>query len=272
MWRIVRWAATCAAAALLWAGCARDPGAVAAPEPSVALERARLRPTPDPVRARVRVQVDAPGMDLAGSTGGVLIVDRPGRGHLAVLGPLGSPLATVTSDGTALAVALPRERRLLSSRAASEVVEQATGGALHLDDLVGLTLGDVPLDGARVRSRRPRPDGSVEVVLAAPGGTRVHVVLDPDTGTPRALDGRDRVGRTLFSATFDPFEARDDGTFVPTRVRWSVPALAITADLRFKSWEILDEVPPVFDTTTPAGWTESPLAAVLAPPGAKPVP
>lgn len=257
---------------LLAIGCVRPPVTVdAAGSPSEVLERARLRPTPDPVRARLHLKLRSRPLDLSSGTGGVLIVDRPGKGHLAILGPLGGPVATFTSDGTALAVAIPRDKRLLSSPRAHELLLEATGGMLGLDAVVGMTLGDLPFDGARVKSRKPREDGAVDVVLTGPNASRVEVLLDGPTATPRALSIYEKTGRVLIRASFDPFEARDDGTFLPTRVELEVPAFELELELRFKSWEILEQVPPVFDTAAPDGWTVEPLAQSLSLPGISPL-
>lgn len=254
---------------LLLAACGRAPTQVEGASPSVVLERARARPTPDPIRARLHLKLKSAPMDLSSGTGGVLIVDRPGRGHLAIMGPLGGPVATVTSDGTALAVHLPRDQRVLDSPTAQEVLAQATEGQLGLDDLVGMLLGDLPFDDAKVKSRKPLDDGTVHVVLAGPNATRLDVILEPDHATPTAIEVVEKTGRVLLTADFEPFEARDDGTFVPSRVELYVPALAVSLDLRFKSWEILDEVPPVFDTSAPEGWTVEPLSgSFLVPPDA----
>ena len=160
-------------------GCGRAPATTTSASSSQVLEKARLRPTPDPVRARLHLKLKSAPMDLSSGTGAVLIIDRPGRGHLAVLGPLGSPLATLTSDGEALALALPREERLLQSPAAQTLLTDATEGMLGLDDLVGLVMGDLPFDDAKVKSRRPLDDGTVQVVLAGPDATRLDIVLEP---------------------------------------------------------------------------------------------
>lgn len=224
------------------------------------VEQARARPTPDPVRARLHVALDSGTLDVAGGTGAVLITDRPGRGHLAILGPLGGPMATLTSDGVGLAVALPRDRRLLSSPEADAILREATEGLLGLDDLVGLLLGDLPFDQGEVKRQTLLEGGLVEALLEGPDGTRLVVVLEPRFATPVSATVYERTGRELLAATFEPFEPQPDGTVLPTRVGLVVAALALELDLRFKSWELLTEVPPVFDLTPPEGWSVEPLA------------
>lgn len=253
--------------ALLWLpACGKNSEpAEAAGSPLIVLERAWARPTPNPVRARLNLKLRSPTLDLRAGTGAVWIADRPGQGHLAILGPLGGPLATITSDGEALAVAIPRDGRLLEAPLAESVLRQTTGDLVGLDDLVGLMLGDIPFDTARIKSRRPLPDGTVQAVLQGPERTRLELVLDALTATPVSLDLTDREGRQLLTAAFEPFEERDDGTWVPTRVQLYVPHADLQLDIRYKSWELLDEVPPVFSTEAPEGWTTEPLGSTLLP-------
>jgi hypothetical protein len=198
-------------------------------------------------------------MDLASGANGIWISDRPGRGHLAILGPLGGPLATLSTDGAGLVVALPNERRLLAGLDAGANLHDATHGAFSLDDMVGLLTGDLPFDDAPVKRRTILDDGRAWVQLEAPNGGEVDVVLDPQLATPVSLVLREKTGRELLLARFEPFEVRDDGTLVPTEVQVVVPAMELTLELRFKHWEILDAAPPVFDLAAPTGWTIEPL-------------
>lgn len=75
------------------------------------------------------------------STGCALIVDRPGRGHLAVFGPFGATLLTAQTDGAGLAVALPREGRFLQGDLAGQL-DRLTRGRVTVDDLLGVLVGD----------------------------------------------------------------------------------------------------------------------------------
>lgn len=77
------------------------------------------------------------------STGCALIVDRPGRGHLAVFGPFGATLLTAQTDGEGLAVTLPREGLFLQGDLAGEL-DRLTRGRFEVDDLIGALVGDPP--------------------------------------------------------------------------------------------------------------------------------
>ena len=96
--------------------------------------------------------------------------------------------------------------------------------------------------------------------------------IEPSMATARHLTLREPTGRVVLAATFEPFEPMDGGTLVPTRIHVEVPALELTMDLRFKSWETLDELPPVFQRTPPDGWTIEPIEQALLAWGLKVVP
>ena len=182
----------------------------------------------------------------------------PGLGHLAVLGPLGSPLATLSSDGVGLAVDFTRSRRHIVGVDAEAVVREATGGVAGIDGLFGLLIGDLPLDEARIKSQEDLGEGRVQLALQGPRKSTLVAVLDAQTGTPVSLIALGRNQRRLLVAEYEPFEAHDDGHWVPTAVHIEVPQLELSLDLRFKWWKTLEDVPDVFSLDAPDGFaTES---------------
>ena len=236
-------------------GCGRslppeDPSHI----PESVLDMGRARPTPNPVRARYHLKVRSTPLDVAGSTGGALIFDRPGKGHLAVLGPLGAPLVTLTSDGVGLAVDFTRDKRHLVGVDAEAVVRETTGGIVGIDDLFGLLVGDLPLDDAKVRSTDLLENGQVQLVLQGPRKSTIVAVLDPTLGTPVSMVANDRNKRRLLAVSYEPFDTHEDGTLVPSTVDIEIPQLEMSVTLRFKSWKNLDEVPDVFSLDAPDGY------------------
>jgi hypothetical protein len=249
--RDVRIRLLCAA---VLAGCGGTlPGVATVQRPESVLEQARARPSPDPVQARYHLKVRSKPMDLAGSTGGALILDRPGQGHLAVLGPLGAPLMTLTSDGVGLAVDFVRDGRHLVGGDAESVVRDVTGGIVGIDDLFGILIGDIPLDDARIQSQSEREDGTVQLVLQGPRKSTLMAILNAGSGTPVSLVAIGRTGRRLLVAEYEPFVPHDGDLWVPSVVHVEVPQLELTVDLRFKWWKTLDTVPDVFSLDAPAG-------------------
>lgn len=242
--------------ALFVLGCTRSLPAPPAARPASVLDQARARPVPSPLQARFSFKIRSEALDLAGSTGGALIVDRPGHGHLAVLGPLGGPMLTVQTDGLGLAVAIPKDRRHLVALDAEQVLRETTGGIAGLDDLIGLMVGDLPLDAATVLSEQLQEGGDLAVVLEGPKGTSLLAVLDDLQATPVSLEARDADGKVVLTAAYEPFAPREgDGALLPTRVQLAVPLLELDLDVRYKSWATPDPVPDVFGLAAPDGFT-----------------
>lgn len=249
---------------LLLIGCARTmkPPEVPTQQPPAVLEMARARAVPDPLRARFNVRIRSRALDVAGSTHGVLIVDRPGKGHIAIMGPLGGPLFTLSSDAVGVAAVLPRDRRHLAAVDAQSVLQDTVPGLAELDDLFGLLVGDVPLDEERVRQVQRLDDERVVVVLDGPDGVLIAVTLWTATATPSGIVAQRSGGERLMAVTFAPFQEAE-GALMPTDVALEVPSLDLRVDLSYRSWRVLDTVPDVFGLDTPAGYTTESLERFL---------
>lgn len=243
-------------------GCGRTLPAPAPAAQASLLDAARARTVPARLLAKLSVQVRSEAMDVAGSSGGALILDRPGRGHVAVFSPLGGPLVTLQTDGTGLALALARERRHLVAAEADRVVREQTGGLVGIDEVLGLLVGDLPLDGLAPAGERRTADGDLEVVLEGPRGSRVVAVLDDPTAVPVSLVATDREGRIALRAAFAPFAAGADGVLLPTEVALAVPALDLDVELRYRSWTFPETVRDVFGLAPPEGFATGPLELV----------
>lgn len=238
---------------LLWlaVGCHRgDAPETPVTAPANVLEAARARPVPDPLRARFNVKLQSKPLGVAATTGGGLVVDRPGKGRLELFGPLGNPLVTVSADGVGLSVLLTGEKKHLVAADAEAVLRDTTGGVAGLDDLLALLVGDLPFDQAPVRfmervdTRRGDADKALaRAVLDGPQQSTVDVLLDPDTATPDAIVARNQKGETLLSATYDRFEPLD-GLLVPTRVQVYVPSIDLSVEAKYRGWEALEAPDP----------------------------
>jgi hypothetical protein len=230
----------------------------------IVLDAARERPIPDPVRARLNIKLDSKNLDLAASVGAGLVVDRPGRGRLDLLSPLGGALATVSSDGAGLSVLLTGKREQIVATDAELVLREATGGVAGVDDVLALLVGDLPFDDAPISAivREGDPEHPetirVKITLEGPEKSRVEAWLDASDATPRRLVATGRDGVEVLRADFDAFEARD-GALWPTRLVLAVPSLTLDAEVRYKSFEVLAEAPAVFDVRAPDGWTIVPM-------------
>ncbi len=252
-------------------GCSRNHGLPPAVEGQRAiLDVALHRPMPPRLQGKLTVKARSSLLGIAGSTGGALFLDRPGRGHLAVFGPLGGPVMTAQTDGVGLAVAVMRDQRHLVAADAAEVVARATGEQLALDDVLGLLEGQLPFAEADIDDALRRDDGDLELTVRGVRGTRARVVLDDATGTPVSLAVSDRRDTLLFSADYAPFEPfGTDGALLPTAVTLTIPALDLVLELKARSWSVPEQLPDVFGLAPPDGFTSGPLEELLpAPVGA----
>jgi len=248
--------------AVLLLGCTRRTQPVApADAPATVLEMARARPVPPFLRARVNLKLVSETMDLAGSTGGGLVVARPGRVRTDVFGPTGGRLVGMTSDGQGVAVTLTKERRHLVAADAELVVAEVTGGAASLDDVVAVLVGDLPFDEAEVLSLE-RTDEGVGARLAGPADTAVDVLIDPELGTPQRVEVRHAEGGLLLSASYERF-LRVEGHLVPAALEVDVPSLDLDLTLRYRDWAVLGQPPDVFSIEAPPGFESEPLEDAL---------
>jgi hypothetical protein len=230
-------------------------------EPATVLEMARTRGVPDPTRARFSVKLRSQKMSLAATTGGGLVVDRPGQGRIDLFGPLGNPLITVSTDAAGLSVLLIAEERQLAAVDAEAVLRETTGGVAGLDDLLALLVGDLPFDTARVLALQ-RTEGGTRVLLEGTAGATVEAVLDPALGTPRSLVAANREGATLMRATYDPFVPFGD-TLVPSGVELLVPSLDLAVELRYRTWDAAEPDAAVFQVVAPPGYRVESLEAAV---------
>ncbi len=249
-------------------GCSRRHGLPSAMEGQrQILDVALARRAPARLHGKLAVKARSELLGLAGSTGGAVFLDRPGRGHLAVFGPLGGPVVTAQTEGTGLAVALLRDRRHLVESDAGALVAKATGDRLTLDQLLGLLEGELPFAEADVADARLLEGGDLELVLRPVRGVITTVVLDDLGAVPRRVTLSARGDRVLFAAEYAPFEPMGDGgPLLPTVVTLTVPPLELVLELKVRGWDVPEVMPDVFGLQAPDGFTTEPLANLLPAP------
>lgn len=259
MYRMQHWCRRALMPLVFVLGCGRGLKAPPAPveQPASLLEVARKRPVPEVVAARVSLKVRSKPLKLAGTVGAGLVVERPGRGRLDVVGPFGGTLLTLSSDGEALSVLLVGARRHLVAADAEAVVREVSSGAAGLDDLVSVLVGDIPFDDVEATAVSAAEDGSAMARLEGPRDTELEVHLD-QAGMPTRIDAFDPKGGLLLSAVYEGFEEVDGGT-LPTALTLELPSLELTIDMRYKSWSVLGEAPVDFTVGTPEGFAAESL-------------
>ena len=248
-------------------GCDKSgPPPVAPVEPVEAiavLEQARARPVPSQVRVRFQINVRSEALDVAGSTGGGLVLARPGRGRLDVMGPLGSPLVSIAADGQSLDALLTRKKRHLQAASADQVIQEITKGAAGIDDLLAVLQGDLPFDRAPAKSLERIDDTLVRLTLGGPKGVDVRADLNGLDATPRRIEAYDtEEDRLLLAVDYEDF-TETEGVLYPEALTLTVPALDLVVTLEFKTWQTLDEVPEVFALKVPESIVTEKIEDVL---------
>lgn len=217
-----------------------------------ALQAASARPVPNPIAGRFGIRIQSKPLGIGGSTVGGLVIDRPGKLHFSINTPFGTPVFTVTSDGERVGVYNGQDKLYVLGQDAALKLSEASGGAVGMDDIIGLFLGLLPLDPSTIEHGE-LVEGAVHVRAIGPGDTRVEARLDPVLGTPQRVAVFGAMADTpAVIAEYEAFEPYGDGV-MPSRVTVLVPAYEATLDLRFRSWK--EGTPPegVFVVAAPKG-------------------
>lgn len=245
-------------------GCRKTPEVIPGPvrPADYVLELARARLTPNVAQARFGIRIRSRVLDLAGSTGGAFVMERPGKLNFAILSPLGGPIVQAVSDNQGLVVLVAKDSKALTAPDAASVLQGLSGGSAGLDDLVAVLIGDLPFDDAKVTRKKRLPNGDAEVGFVGPDKTVVDAVLNPLDGSPRSLKAYGPKGQLILEATYGAF-VDQGGQRVPETVAVFVPQLDLTIDLRYKSWKYEESPAQAFSLVPPAGYTPEPLQVLL---------
>lgn len=216
-----------ALAALLAAGClpVSPPTPREMPEASQLIERLDAQGSAvQTVKGLVRTKLETPQGREAFSQ--VLLIERPDRLRVEVLGLLGQPVLKLVSDGRELTIALPGERYYRGA-ASAENLERFTHLPLEPQQLVELLLGDVPYG-------HPGPvtvetTGEGYALVSQSDRDMERFFFDPQLHLTGAEYLRDGVEWLRLSYG----DYSDEG--MPLRSGLTLPLLGISAELTFSS-------------------------------------
>lgn len=241
------------------AGCTHSPAVSIEPAGVAAtlLEAAYARPSPDISVSRIKLRIDSTMLALAGSIGGGAVIERPGKFHLDLIPPIGGPLFTAHCDGVSLSTLMMSTSRHLVAESADDVVRRSTSGVLSIDDFAGLLLGDLPLDGAPVKSVSFDENRRTVAVLEGPEETIVTINLDAN-GYPDTLTTTLPSGGLLLFVDYAQFE-EVDGYWLPSGLDLTLPTLDLDITLTYKGWSVPEIAPIDWKLTVPSGFTTESL-------------
>jgi hypothetical protein len=154
------------------------------------------------------------------------------------------------------------------------VLNELTGGAVALSDVVRVLTASLPMPKAPVTASKLEED-TLEVLLDGAQGVQVAARVDARDALLEELSvvrGEEALVHLDYGAAKKV--GRD---WMPGELSLDVPALGLRVDVDFESWDELGQVPEVFDLEPPPGSTEKDLVealkeAALKEPGARPPP
>lgn len=256
---MVRWTAfrrgaclSVLALGLVGTGC--GPKRVSKAEATRVVDDLRSRPLPRAMQARFQIRLDNGGQ--GGSTSGAIITHMPDQFRLEILTPLGTPMISVASNGTAIHAWSQQKTTFYRGDDAFQVLGELTGGAVDMADVLQLMTGGLPLPDAPVLTTEATDEGVI-FVLGAPENVRVRALVAPK----RKLVKRVEIGKAPTAdspeiaelyAVFDIADhMRIDGALYPEELTIEMPPVGWTLDLTFHTWDELGQIPDVFELPVP---------------------
>ncbi len=250
-------------AMLLLLGCAKRQGPIM-PEvigdPDIVVSLARSRNKVDVLQGRfsLKLKTDQGNYTVPAA----VVMDHPDRFRFELYTPLGTPLATLTSDGQALHLWSQRERTFYRGDAASAVLRGVTGGEVGIDDLLAIFTGSLPMADAEILhvGRTVFDEDGVVIVMLGPDDIRVLATIDPRIGVVRRL----RVDPPSEDAGYEEPPTppllevqysgivREGRSALPQEIVFEMPRLGWSARLINKRWSALNQSPDAFSITPPA--------------------
>jgi hypothetical protein len=217
---------------------ARDDGRPAAM--MAALEA--IAATRTSLRANARVSIE--GQGGASFARQLVLVERPARLRLEVLGVLGQRVAVLASDGARYDLYRAEKPELESGEVHPGILYEVAGLAITPEEVVQLALGaPIPTSPApRVADASELPDGGVRVELAYKAG-ELQRTLEFDRGLALVRYAvRDPEGQIILDARYADFRPVEHGRFA-FHIEVSLPVAQSRANIQFQSVELNPTLP-----------------------------
>lgn len=265
---------------LMW-GCmtARGPLIPTSMDPDVVVALARSRTMPQSLQGKFSVRIDQG--DKSYTVPAAILLDQPDRFRFELYTPFGTPLATVTSDGTSLHGWSQRDKVFYRGDDASHVLESLTGGQVGIEDMVGIFTGMLPMADAEVLhvGRTVFDRDGVAIVMLGPDDIRIRAVIDPRMGMVRRL----RVDPPSETAGYEEpstapvldvqykGQVHEGRSALPKSILIDMPRVGWQIEIEVKRWKVLDEAPAAFSLSPPPRSTVKDLRETLEEMAGRPV-
>lgn len=265
-----------AVAALLAAGCRTSlpPAVPLAPEDprpvallaSLGERGAELQA----LRGLAKLSVEGPEGSLRSKQ--VLVVARPARLRVEVLGFLSQTVALLATDGETYDLFQVKERRFERAPVHPGLLWEVAGIALAPDEAVRVLLGAPDLEDLAPAGAVALPEGGVGVLLADAGGSRRRGVEFDSGGALRRLTAWRPGGLVAWDVRYDDVEERDGLAFAH-QIALEFPATGVEAEIDLDRVELNPSLgSKVFELEPPPGVRISRPPAFPASPAVDPAP
>lgn len=212
------------------------------PRPTAFLSRwAELAAERRGLRGIARLAVDADAVEIRGKQ--VLVVERPARLRVEILGFLGQTQAVLVTDGDRFELFRADNGGFESGEVRPGLLWEVAHLALTPAEAVGLLLGVPTLDAALRTIRAVRTgEGEIRIDLADAGGTlRQRVVFDAEARL-REVEMLESDGGVAWRARFDDYARVGDAPFA-RKISLYVRAGDTHAEITFRDVEINPDLP-----------------------------
>jgi hypothetical protein len=241
-WRLVPAVALLAAACATPAPAPPPPAAAADLRPATLLATvARTAAARHALRAVARLALDGPGGSASARQ--ILLVERPARLRVEVLGLLDQTVAVLTTDGARYQLYRAQDRSITQGPVAPSLLWQVAGLAVTPEEAVALLLGapSLPAD-ARLAGGTYPVSGGARLVVGRPGeAARLRLVFDA-AGRLTGWARLDPAGTPLQEARWSDYRALGDGVF-PYEVEIVDHVSGTRAEIHYQQVELDPELP-----------------------------
>ena len=234
-------------------GCGNKKSEVVAlsDDPSVLVEAAWNKTLPPDLAGQFSIDINAPRMGIKASASGGLLVSHPDQFRVELHAPIVGPRFYGVSDGEALNLYLAPTKTWYGGADAAAVLDEATGGAVGLADIVAVFVGRMPFRDAELTYMKHGKNNQSTYEFSGPEGSRAVVQLDERHLTTHRIRAFDPQDDLVLEARYKSYRKRER-TLLPHVVEVRVPRLAFEVKLEFRDWDVLKK-PGNFELKPPPG-------------------
>lgn len=196
------------------------------------------------LRGVARLSLDGP--TGSGRAKQIIVLERPDRLRVEVLGFLNQTAAVLVADGETFHWFQHEDGSVQRGAVTPRLLERVSGLRLTPKEAVDLLLGvPAPERAADMVGGALLPDGGFRVDLRAAGAGRValqQLEFDAEHRL-RRVEARGAEGRLLWEARFDDYRRLDGASFAH-EIEFRTPTTGARAQLSFREVELNPKLPP----------------------------